>query len=44
MDTQAMDAKMGAGGSAKPFEGEGIIRVDNLNLYAGKTHILKNVN
>ena len=39
-----MDAKMGAGGSAKPFEGEGIIRVDNLNLYAGKTHILKNVN
>ena len=44
MDTQAMDAKMGVGGSAKPFEGEGIIRVDNLNLYAGKTHILKNVN
>lgn len=44
MDTQAMDAKMGEGGSAKPFEGEGIIRVDNLNLYAGKTHILKNVN
>ena len=40
-----MDAKMtGKKEMARPFEEEGIIRVDNLNLYAGKTHILKNVN